>query len=422
MALEGTIKDFGLGDIFQLIGIQRKTGCLQFDSGTEKVTVKFLDGSVVGAESHNHNLEDLLGSVLVRTGRIAQSQLDEALKIQKTTLQRLGHVLVESEFISAEDLQEALRTQVTQIVYRLFRWREGKYRFSPLENMDYDRNFEPVGADTILMEGARMIDEWPILERKIRSEEMVFVKTAAAAGLNVPVESIVEADIDIESVFAGEDEPEPARDDDDDEIRLSRDEQEILRMVDGREPVRDIVDRSALSEFDTYRILHELLTRNLIEEAEVEVEDDHAAPPRRRAGILWAALRLVVIALAIASAAMLASNRFGPSEIAGRDGALDRLRTFASRDRVQRVERALQLCFLDTGRFPETLDILADNRYLDPGDIRDPWGRRYGYLLGEDRYTLIALNPQGQQDERLTVVRPFSSAMLLILNGGTPEP
>ena len=28
MALEGTIKDFGLPDIFQLIGLQRKTGIL----------------------------------------------------------------------------------------------------------------------------------------------------------------------------------------------------------------------------------------------------------------------------------------------------------------------------------------------------------------------------------------------------------
>ena len=220
MALEGTIKDFGLGDIFQLIGIQRKTGALLFDSGSEQVTVKFLDGSVVGAESHNHNLEDLLGSVLVRTGLIAQSQLEAALKIQKNTLQRLGHVLVESGFISTEDLQEALRTQVTQIVYRLFRWRAGTYRFTPVDNMDYDRNFMPVGAETILMEGARMVDEWPILERKIRSEEMVFSKTSATVGLDIPVESIVDADIDMESVFAGEDDPEPSKPESD-EIRLS---------------------------------------------------------------------------------------------------------------------------------------------------------------------------------------------------------
>jgi len=422
MALEGTIKDFGLGDIFQLIGIQRKTGSLLFDSGTEQVTVKFLDGSVVGAESHNHNLEDLLGSVLVRTGLIAQSQLDAALKIQKNTLQRLGHVLVESGFISAEDLQEALRTQVTQIVYRLFRWRAGTYRFTPVDNMDYDRNFMPVGAETILMEGARMVDEWPILERKIRSEEMVFSKTSAAVGLDNPVESIVDADIDIESVFANDDDPEPDEPESD-EIRLSREETEILRMVDGAAAVREIVDRSALGEFDTYRILHELLTRNLIEEVEVESGDDAAVGPRKRSSALWTALSLGIVALAILVAAMMASrNNFGPWETAGRDGALDRLRTFASRDRVQRVERALSLCFHDTGQLPAELSTLVDSGYLDPGDIRDPWGRLYGYQLGEDRYTLIVLDPQGEPDQGLTVTRPFSPAMRMVLDGGTPSP
>ena len=422
MALEGTIKDIGLGDIFQLIGIQRKTGALLFDSGSEQVTVKFLDGSVVGAESHNHNLEDLLGSVLVRTGLIAQSQLEAALKIQKNTLQRLGHVLVESGFISTEDLQEALRTQVTQIVYRLFRWRAGTYRFTPVDNMDYDRNFMPVGAETILMEGARMVDEWPILERKIRSEEMVFSKTSATVGLDIPVESIVDADIDMESVFAGEDDPEPSKPESD-EIRLSREETEILRMVDGAASVREIVDRSALGEFDTYRILHELLTRNLIEEVQVETGDNVPAKNRNRSSALWTALSLGVVAVAILVGALMATeNDFGPWETAGRDGALDRLRTFASRDRVQRVERALNLCFLDTGQLPTDLTVLVDNGYLDPGDIQDPWGRRYGYMLGEDRYTLIALDPQGAPDQGLTVNRPFSPAMRMVLDGGSPSP
>ncbi len=421
MALEGTIKDFGLGDIFQLIGIQRKTGTLLFDSGSEQVTVKFLDGSVVGAESHNNNLEDLLGSVLVRTGLIAQSQLEAALKIQKSTLQRLGHILVESEFISAEDLQEALRTQVTQIIYRLFRWRAGTYRFTPVDNMDYDRNFMPMGAETILMEGARMVDEWPILERKIRSEEMVFSKTAAAVGLDVPVESIVDAAIDMESVFAGDDDPDPSGAETD-EIRFSREEQEILRMVDGAAAVREIVDRSAVGEFDTYRVLHELLTRNLIEEVQVEAGETRSVSARRRSGAIWTALGLALVALAIFSAAMLPANRFGPWETAGRDGALDRLRTSASRDRVQRVERALNLCFLDTGGLPSSLDVLVSNQYLDPRDIQDPWGRPYGYMLGEDRYTLIALDPEGQPDQGLTVVRPFSPGMRMILDGAAREP
>ena len=38
MALEGTIKDFGLPDIFQLIGLQRKTGHLTLSNDKESVT------------------------------------------------------------------------------------------------------------------------------------------------------------------------------------------------------------------------------------------------------------------------------------------------------------------------------------------------------------------------------------------------
>ena len=39
MALEGTLRDFSLADIFQLIGLQRKTGVLTLKGGGEVVTV-----------------------------------------------------------------------------------------------------------------------------------------------------------------------------------------------------------------------------------------------------------------------------------------------------------------------------------------------------------------------------------------------
>ena len=58
MALEGTIKDFGLPDIFQLIGLQRKTGILTLTSDTENITVTFENGMVVMADSSAKRLED----------------------------------------------------------------------------------------------------------------------------------------------------------------------------------------------------------------------------------------------------------------------------------------------------------------------------------------------------------------------------
>ena len=49
MALSGTLKDFGIADILQLIGHQTKTGRLMLKTGNDEVEVYFIDGKVVFA-------------------------------------------------------------------------------------------------------------------------------------------------------------------------------------------------------------------------------------------------------------------------------------------------------------------------------------------------------------------------------------
>jgi hypothetical protein len=162
MALEGTIQDFGLPDIFQLIGLQRKTGILSLthEKDGETVTVTFENGMVVMADSSANRLEDRLGNVLVKQGKVTRERLEESLAVQKQTLQRLGHILASSSAITTKDLRDALQVQVSQIVFRVFRWRDGRYQFTPADSVDYDReNFAPMSADFILMEGIRMVDE-----------------------------------------------------------------------------------------------------------------------------------------------------------------------------------------------------------------------------------------------------------------------
>src|SRR3954451_9086623 len=61
MALEGTLRDFSLADIFQLIGLQRKTGVLKLRGKDATVTVTFLDGKVVAADSLTRRLATRLG-------------------------------------------------------------------------------------------------------------------------------------------------------------------------------------------------------------------------------------------------------------------------------------------------------------------------------------------------------------------------
>jgi hypothetical protein len=102
MALEGTFKDFGLADIFQLVGLQKKTGVLTVRAGGGRlVTVSFEKGMVVFADEFQRGEAERLGSVLLRTRRLTEEQLARAVEVQRTTAQRLGYVLVEQKFISS---------------------------------------------------------------------------------------------------------------------------------------------------------------------------------------------------------------------------------------------------------------------------------------------------------------------------------
>lgn len=406
MALEGTIRDFGLADILQLIGIQRRSGVLTLENDQDTVIVKFLDGQVVGADNRVRNLEDMLGSVLVRTGRITESQLAEALKVQRTTLQRLGYVLVKNGHVSEEDLHDALQIQVLQIVYRLFRWREGRYRFDPSEHIEYDReHFSPVSAETILMEGARMIDEWPIIERRIKSPGLVFRRTEAGAALVAPVQSLVDSDIDM-----GFSESRP------DSVRLSPEAAAILRLVDGRASVLEITERSPLGEFDVYHTLHDLANRQLI----TEVEELPAEPAAERGRVRRLAERASAAALGVASLLGLVTGGFSPLapwSVEAKGEATSRLKGFASRARIENVDRAVRVFYLDLAGMPETLDALVETGYLRRADVMDAWGRPFGYEVSSEGYRITGLDGSGNPSPDLELFHRFTPSQRLILEG-----
>ena len=257
MALEGTIRDFGLPDIFQLIGLQRKTGLLTLtnEKDDESVTVTFENGMVVMADSSARRLEDRLGNVLVKQGKITGARLDEALAVQKQTLQRLGHILASGSAITTKDLRDALSVQISQIVFRVFRWRDGRYHFAPADAVDYDReNFVPMSTDFILMEGIRMVDEWPIIEKRIPSFDMVFRPVVDPSLIEVGAGSAPDTSISERRVAASA----TGR------IRLTPEEERVFRKVDGVRTVQAIIDGTGAGEFEVCRTLFDFLNRNLI--------------------------------------------------------------------------------------------------------------------------------------------------------------
>ena len=381
MALKGTLKDFSLADIFQLIGIQKKTGVLTLKSDKEVVTVSFVEGNVVSADALHRRLEDRIGTVLVKSGRISEGQLQEALRIQKNTLKRMGNILVENKFIDPNTLREALQIQISQMVYRLFRWRDGEYDFTQEERVDYDKeHVVPMSAESILMEGARILDEWPMIEKGIKSFLAVFrhanVEIAPPPG---------------RGTWPMADEAARA-------VTLSEEDRKVYQLVDGKRTVQEIVERCSLSEFDTCRILYELIGRQLLEEVRTAGPKTAPAAPAPAAGARRATPRplLAVGYLILVAAAGWLVMRRGETivrglgqggsatpyltPLIGRDDVRS-IRDSIARSRMQRIDFAIQVYFLRNRGYPESLSRLVTEHLLRPAAIVDPLGRPFEYAI-----------------------------------------
>lgn len=419
MALEGTLKDFSLADIFQLIGLQRKTGVLTLSGKDDTVTVTFLEGKVVAADSLNKRMENRIGHVLVKTRRLTEDQLTRALEIQRETLQRIGFILVNYEIISQQALREALQLQILQVIYRLFRWKDGEYHFSQETTIEYDQdNVIPITAESILMEGARMIDEWPIIEKRIRSYDMVLRKKEIEQQVVVAEEEDVDDfDFDLgDAPAAARKAPAtPAAD----AIKVTREEKDIYDLLDGRRTVGEIIETSRTTEFDTCKALYELMTRDLVEEARQKVAARSAdqgvvgeAAPTEVPTALPAPLVVVLAALAALSLATFVRNPLNTVKPFDRSSSsIAEVRKSISLTRIQAIGRSVEEYISVTGHPPQRLQELIP-AYLEENLLYDPWGRAYTYIYKDrpvERYLVIGFLPDGQPDTDLFLSRSIEA-------------
>ncbi len=413
MALRGTLKDFALPDIFQLIGMQRKTGMLTLESERETVIVVFEEGRVVHADSTVRRLDDLLGTVLVRQNKLRKEDLEQALARQKVSMQRLGYVLTNQGFIESKDLKEALSEQVQQIVFRIFRWRDGTYNFDPSAEVDYDReNVIPVTADHILMEGIRRVDEWPIIEKRIPSLEMSFrqlvpkdkIKVRQGGGEDRPgLESTLGA--------LGGDTSSGGPASQKDNLILNEIEAKIYLLVDPKNSIDAIVDMTGMSDFDVCRIMFDFLDRNLIAPAEQRAPMERGVPLEgtieAEAPVTAGKGTLLLAVVVLMTLAGLILSGLAPFRVPGRAAVFSmggqELERGVSLARLQKLDFALRAFFLTFAARPDSLGVLVRERLVEAEDLRDAYGVPFVYDRRADSVTLFAVSETG--DPYLTYIQ-----------------
>jgi hypothetical protein len=390
VALKGTIKDFGIADIFQLIGQQAKTGVLVLNNDVDEVRVYFRDGTVIAADNSSRPEQMLLGNLMVHAGVLGPSDLEAALREQKRTLKRIGALVTEMMFTDAMTVTEFATLQMMETIHALFDWKQGTYQFESIDVQTSPEGIKPVRAETIVMNGIRMTDEWPGIRVRIPSYSWT-VETVKP--LPPPKERTRTDEFDLSSLGEGFESSASF-----DEIGPY--ERRVYELVGSGKTVQHLIDTSRIGEFETCRALTVLNSAGyvlIIKPPQPNLGDDE--PPRKPIftpqTIVAATSRVVVSAFLVVVAGILIAQVGSAPAGAAIDGTIRFSPTIVHRhvseSQVRVLRRALEVYRLQTGKYPEALTQLVDAGIVSARDIRFPYERPYFYRL--DGGTPVLLPP-----------------------------
>jgi Domain of unknown function (DUF4388) len=255
MAIEGPLRELGIHDVFQLLDLSRKTGllCVSSKLREDEGVVHFDGGRVVHASIRSKSVPTEL--VLLEAGRITQADLDRA----RASIDDDGAAgkrtivdsLVRLGAITQREVERHLRLQIESVVFELMSWREGFFSFEERARDDMPRDTRiAVSTESLLMEGARRIDEWSRIADMVPS-------------------------LDVVPELA----PMSEEHDGGTTLDLLPHEWQVLTMIDGERDLRAIAALLSRDEFETAKIAYGLATTGVVS-IRKDVEPSVAAPAR----------------------------------------------------------------------------------------------------------------------------------------------
>lgn len=178
MAIRGSLTEASLPDVLQLLAMGKKTGCLGLTYANNFGYIYFADGSI-------------------------------------------SHASIVNRGLSTEEA-----------VYLLFTWTQGTFNFEPGATPDEGVQMHRIDPQSLLLEGARRVDEWALIAKKIPTSDIVYA-------------------MDRHKMMAIERE-------------LTDEEEKLVPLIDGQRDVSGLIAESRLGEFVTAKTLYGLLTTGYV--------------------------------------------------------------------------------------------------------------------------------------------------------------
>ncbi|MGD8854843.1 MAG: DUF4388 domain-containing protein [Chloroflexota bacterium] len=232
MALKGNLHDFSTTQLLNLINLARKTGTLTVSS-SQVAQMAFRDGKLIYASLGENS--NSLAAVLHKSGVLTAEQrrvIQE--KARGTSDKQLGHLLIQAGYVTQSDIIQSVRYQILDVVYKLFTWVDGLFRFDANRIPPPDRITVPIDLESVIMEGSRRMKEWNRLQEELPN-------------------------LDVTLRFASQPNSRLQN------VNLTIEEWRVVSYISPQNTIRQIADAIELNEFQIRRIVYGMLQAGLVE-------------------------------------------------------------------------------------------------------------------------------------------------------------
>src|SRR5438046_2928040 len=137
--------------------------------------------------------------------------------------------------ITQADLERYMRVQIEESVYYLFTWTQGTFNFESDVRPERQDFLVSINPESLLLEGARRVDEWSLIEKKIPSFDLIFVVDKDRLAIS--------------------------------EAKLTDTQQRLLPLLDASRDVNQVIEDSGLGEFEIGKALYGLITAGFVHRA-----------------------------------------------------------------------------------------------------------------------------------------------------------
>ena len=368
VALKGNLDDFGIAEIFQLIGHQRKTGMLEISGHGGATRVAFDSGGLVYAVPVGDAEHAGLADFLVRCGLVERSVIEEKMSESQASARSLPDLLVAEGLVDADEIDSITDLMTREVLFELMGMSGGTFEFlaGPAPQGYSPEKF--MVAEQILMDGMRMQDEWLTFANQLPGEGEV-------------VEILVSVDDYCDRL-------EDGGQGGSDQVRR------VSGFVNGKKSVREIIDRSRLGTFAAGRILADLRRAGLGDVGGPELRTGR----KRGRGRVARAMGFAKFALAAGlPLVLLASVTVGlfvqgldAGDWRGRSIAYAPLEEARAQFARQRLLNLLEARRHGTGLWPHGLDVVSEGVWGEQGGLTLESTSAYYYMRRGDGIVLLA--------------------------------